>query len=77
MTTPRAAPPPRVFLSASWRNLAMLNFTIDPAILKPLIPSETELDLFQNRAYVSVVGFQFLDTKCSASRCYFIAPSRK
>src|SRR5690348_5241292 len=52
-----------VFLTASWRNLAMLNFTIDPALLEPYVPTGTELDFFHDRTYVSVVGFQFLDSK--------------
>ena len=51
------------FLSAGWHNLAMLNFTIDPAILEPHVPAGTELDYFQGQTYVSVVGFQFLNTK--------------
>ena len=41
----------------------MLNYVIDPAILKPLLPAGTELDFFHDRTYVSVVGFQFLDTR--------------
>jgi uncharacterized protein YqjF (DUF2071 family) len=53
----------RVFLSAEWRNLAMANFAIDPAILRPLIPAGTELDFFDGETFVSVVGFQFLNTR--------------
>ena len=34
----------RVFLAAEWRYLAMLNFAIDPAVLRPLVPPGTELD---------------------------------
>src|SRR5215469_12428471 len=52
-----------VFLTAEWKNLAMLNYVIDPAVLKPLVPSGTELDLWQEKAYVSVVGFQFRKTR--------------
>jgi uncharacterized protein YqjF (DUF2071 family) len=51
------------FLIAEWRHLAMLNYEVDPAILQPYVPAGTELDLFDGRAYVSVVGFLFLDTK--------------
>lgn len=51
------------FLSAEWRYLLMLNFTIDPAALKPFVPAGTELDFFQERAYVSVVAFLFRDTR--------------
>jgi uncharacterized protein len=52
-----------VFLTAGWHNLAMLNFTINPHILEPYVPPGTELDFWQGQTYVSIVGFQFLDTK--------------
>jgi uncharacterized protein YqjF (DUF2071 family) len=41
----------------------MLNFAIDPKILQPLVPAETELDFHQEQTFVSVVGFLFLDTR--------------
>ena len=53
----------RVFLSAEWRNLVMLNYRVDPAILKKFVPRGTELDSFQGATYVSIVGFQFLHTR--------------
>jgi len=48
------------FLSAEWRDLALLNYEIDPAVLRPLVPAGTELDAWQGRTFVSVVGFLFL-----------------
>jgi uncharacterized protein len=50
------------FLRAEWRNLVMLNFEIDPAILQKIVPARTELDFWHGKAFVSVVGFQFLNT---------------
>ncbi len=41
----------------------MLNFDVAPAILTPLVPAGTTLDLFQNRALISIVGFRFLNTR--------------
>ncbi len=52
-----------VFLTAVWRNLAMLNYEIDPVVLRPYVPSGTELDAFEGRSYLSLVGFLFLDTR--------------
>jgi uncharacterized protein len=51
------------FLTAQWRSLAMLNYRVDPALLRPLVPRGTELDQWQERTYVSLVGFEFLDTR--------------
>jgi uncharacterized protein YqjF (DUF2071 family) len=53
---------PSTFLTAQWRYLAMRNYTIDPAVLQPLVPPGTELDFFQGETYASVVGFRFLRT---------------
>ncbi len=52
-----------IFLSAEWRDLVMLNFEVDPSLLKPLVPRGTALDLWQGRALVSLVGFRFTSTR--------------
>ena len=41
----------------------MVNVEVDPALLAPLVPRGTELDTWQGRHYVSVVGFRFLRTR--------------
>ncbi len=41
----------------------MLNYEIDPAVLAPFVPVGTELDLFEGRAVVSLVGFLFLKAR--------------
>lgn len=56
-------PADRVFLSASWQYLAMLNYEVDPRLLAPFIPVGTERDQWQGKTFVSLVGFCFLNTK--------------
>ena len=51
------------FLQAEWRKLALVNYHIDPAILTPYIPYGTELDIWEGKCYVSLVGFRFLNTR--------------
>ena len=51
------------FLTAEWRNLALLNYEIDPRVLHPLVPKGTELDTFGGRSFVSLVGFLFARTR--------------
>lgn len=58
-----AAGKERAFLTAEWRYLAMLNYEVDPPLLAPHIPAGTELDRFNGKAFVSMVGFRFLSTK--------------
>ena len=55
--------PERRFLSAEWRNLVMLNYEVEPSILRGRVPAGCELDCWDGRAFVSVVGFQFLHTR--------------
>ena len=51
------------FLTAEWRKLIMANYEIDPDILKKYIPAGTEFDTWDNKHYISLVGFMFLKTK--------------
>lgn len=52
-----------VFLTAEWSNLLLLNYEVDPALLASRIPAGTELDHYEGRYFVSLVGFQFQDTR--------------
>ncbi|MFT4093914.1 MAG: DUF2071 domain-containing protein [Niabella sp.] len=51
------------FLKAEWRRLAMANYAVDPSVLQPYLPYKTELDLWKNACFVSLVGFMFLNTR--------------
>ena len=51
------------FLIAEWRYLAMLNYQIDPEIPRRLVPRGTELDTWNGKTFVSMVGFLFLNTR--------------
>ncbi|MBV4357901.1 YqjF family protein [Pinibacter aurantiacus] len=53
----------KTFLKAEWRKLAMANYVIDPDLLASYLPHKTELDLWNGKCYVSLVGFMFLNTK--------------
>ncbi len=50
------------FLSARWEYLAMFNYEVDEALLKPHLPPYTELDFYNGKAIMSVVGFLFNNT---------------
>lgn len=53
----------KVFLSAEWRKLILANYAVDQKILLPYLPPFTELDDWEGKCYVSLVGFMFLHTK--------------
>lgn len=60
---PEITPHGRRFLTAEWRHLAMLNYEIEPSALSPFVPAGTELDAWQGRTLISMVGFLFLKTR--------------
>jgi len=49
----------KTFLRARWENLIMANYIIDPLILMPYLPTGLELDDYNGKTYVSLVGFMF------------------
>jgi len=55
--------PEKIFLSAEWCDLLMLNYEADPANLQKYVPAGTELDSFGGKIYLSLVGFRFCRTK--------------
>src|SRR5690349_18873988 len=54
---------PKTFLTAEWRKLAIGNYSVDPSILLPYLPYKTELDYWNDKCYVRLVGFRFINTK--------------
>ena len=61
----------RLFLSARWEYLAMFNYVVDPQIVQKHVPPGTEIDYFDGKALVSIVGFLFNDTKVLGIRWPF------
>ncbi|MBL4662980.1 MAG: DUF2071 domain-containing protein [Flavobacteriaceae bacterium] len=51
------------FLKAEWRKLVLFNYVVEPEVLVPHLPFGTELDLWEGKCYLSVVGFLFQNTK--------------
>ena len=52
-----------LFLKADWENIIMANYEIDPQILLPYLPNGVEIDLFEDKCYISLVGFMFKNTQ--------------
>jgi len=42
----------------NWKNLFFLHFSIEPTALKACLPGEIEIDLYNNKAYLAIVGFE-------------------
>ena len=53
----------KTFLTAEWRKLIMANYVVGEEVFEPYLPVGTELDRYQGRCYVSLVGFLFQDTR--------------
>lgn len=52
-----------VFLKANWENIIMVNYEIAPEMLYKYLPKGVTLDLYNDKAYISLVGFMFKNTK--------------
>ena len=48
-----------IFLTAEWRKLMMAQYEVAPEVLATWVPGGVELDLYQERCLVSLVGFLF------------------
>ena len=55
--------PESIFLTAEWRDLAIVNFEVEPDALVPYVPAGTEVDQWRGKCCVSAVGFRFLKTR--------------
>ncbi|MEO6231459.1 MAG: DUF2071 domain-containing protein [Ferruginibacter sp.] len=51
------------FLTAEWKHLIMANYVVDAKLLQPYLPYKTELDVFDDKVLVSLVGFMFMNTR--------------
>ncbi len=51
------------FLKANWEHLILVNYVIEPEILKPFIPAGTELDIWNGKCLLSLVGFMFTNVR--------------
>jgi len=58
----------RAFLTARWSNLGLITYAVEAAVLKPELPRGCELDMRDGLAFVSLVVFDFLDTRVKGCR---------
>jgi uncharacterized protein YqjF (DUF2071 family) len=61
----------KTFLQAEWRKLVIANYSVDGKLLEKYLPQKTEIDLWNDTCYVSLVGFMFLNTKVKGLRIPF------
>ncbi len=50
----------QTFLKSYWKDIVMVNYEVPKQLLLPYLPFGTELDDFEGKYYISLVGFQFL-----------------
>lgn len=59
------------FLTAAWHDLILATWAIDGALLRPYLAPGTELDPWQGDALISIVAFDFRDTRVLGARIPF------
>lgn len=58
----------RPFLTARWLDLCLLSYPVPDELLAPYLPPGLELDRWDGRAFVSLVAFDFVDTRIRGVR---------
>lgn len=53
----------KTFLTATWSHLLNLSYAVPDALLEPYLPKGLELDRYNGQAHVSLVAFDFLQTR--------------
>ena len=53
----------RSFMKAEWNDLLFINYEINPKLLQKYVPKGTEIDLWNGKCYISLIGFMFEDVK--------------
>lgn len=53
----------KIFLTAEWKHLVIINYLIDPVALRNYVPRGAKLDIRNGNCYLSLVGFRFINTK--------------
>ena len=59
------------FLTAEWRRLLLVTYTVRPDLLRAYLPKGIELDRYEGQAFVSLVAFDFLNTKLKGVKIPF------
>jgi uncharacterized protein YqjF (DUF2071 family) len=60
---PAERPPERAVMRQNWRDLLFVHWAVSPESLRPLIPSQLELDIFDGNAYVGLVPFTMTNVR--------------
>ncbi|EDP72156.1 hypothetical protein FBALC1_13682 [Flavobacteriales bacterium ALC-1] len=53
----------KIFMTGNWEDLIITTFEVKKEILQPYLPHNTELDLFNGKALMSMVAFTFSKVK--------------
>ena len=59
------------FLTANWTNLINITYAVPPKLLLPYLPKGVELDTVMGNAFVSLVPFDFTDTRLNGLKVPF------
>jgi len=61
----------KIFLTARWENLIIITYKVEHGLLIPYLPPGFEPDTIDGSAFVSLVAFNFADTKVKGVRVPF------
>ncbi len=60
-----------LFLRARWENLCLITYSVTPSVLEPLMPKGLRADTINENVFISLVAFDFLDTRVKGMKIPF------
>src|SRR5215207_9626773 len=64
----RARPDGSTIMYQNWDNLLFLHWPIEASVLRPLIPPELEIDLFEDTAWIGITPFAVTGLRIASVR---------
>lgn len=61
----------KIFLTAKWTNLIITSYKVKPELLEPHLPRGLWLDTIDGNAFISLVAFDFTDTRLKGLKIPF------
>lgn len=61
----------KTFLTAHWKNVILFTYAVPQEVLIPHLPKGTALDTIDNQAFLSLVAFEFLNTRVKGIKIPF------
>ena len=61
----------QAFITGEWKDLLMINYAVDPELLRKYVPYGTEINLYRGKCYLTMTAFLFSNLKIKGLKVPF------